>query len=373
MAVASFGGNAIASLQNALKLGATNINAGTGAAQSGLNAILAGGAQIKQDTGAMRDQAQLVNTQAGKVNQSADAISALVPKLDPYAQKLGGYGDDLAAWGKSLSEQANDVFGQGGALMRMDPNAGGLAGEFIKYWNSLSPDHYVSQAAADAQGAIQNQTAQMERDLSRRGVSASSGAFAGLRRTAANAAAALVASAKTKARQMGLDQQAAQLDKMVAASKTFYDMGNQTQAQATGALGQAADAQKGAADIVTAQGSLLGKAGDLRSQVGQLFGNAANIFGVAAGIETDYLNLTNNAYKGLANAYQSAANYYARAGSIEVSANTGSGGGGGGVTITKAPEDEWMNWMGTGHSQSWNRNHNPNFEQLELLAAANSK
>lgn len=359
------------SLKQDLASGEARMNSAVGAAQSGLNAILGMGAQIKNDSNAMRGQAGLVNQQGNAVNADANALSALVPKLDPYAQKLGGYGDDLAAWGKSLSEQAKDVFGQGEALVKMDPNAGGLAGEFIKYWNSLSPDRYVSQAASDAQGAIQNQTAQMERDLSRRGVSASSGAFMGLRRTAATAAAALVASAKTKARQLGLDQQAAQLDKMVSAANTLYGMGNQTQAQATGALGQAGDAQKGAADVVTAQGSLLGKAGDLRSQAGSLFGSAAGIFGNAAEVDLGYGQLTNSAYKNLTTAFESAADYYLGAARIGVSADRGAGGGG--VQITQAPEDDWMNWMGTGHSQSWNRNNNPNYETLELMAAEKAK
>lgn len=346
--------------------GQAQITNAVSTAQQGIGIAGTGAGAMRGDAASMRGQAALVNGQGSAVNRDADALAALVPKLDPYAQKLGNLGDQLAGIGSSLSEQAKDVFGQGSALVRMDQSAGGLAGEFVKYWNTLSPDRYVAQAASDTQGAIQNQTAQAERDLSRRGVSASSGAFAGLRRTAATAAAALVARAKTIARQQGLDHQAAQLDKMVSAANTLYNMGRDTQSAATAALGQAGDMQKGAAGVVQTQGGLLGDAGKLRATAGQLFASAAGIFGDAAGVEGGAANLELSALKNLQAAQQAAAQYY-----LDVGAQGSRQGGGGGVNVvsTPAPADDWMNWKGTGHSESWNRNNNPNYESLISTAS----
>lgn len=350
------------SLQEDAASGLGQVNSAISTASGGIGVAGTGAGAMRGDAASMRSQARLVNTQGMAINRDADALSALVPKLDPYAQKLGNLGDQLAGIGSSLSEQAKDVFGQGSALVRMDQSAGGLAGEFVKYWNTLSPDRYVAQAASDAQGAIQNQTAQAERDLSRRGVSASSGAFAGLRRTAATAAAALVARAKTIARQQGLDHQAAQLDKMVSAANTLYNMGRDTQSAATAALGQAGDMQKGAAGVVQTQGGLLGDAGKLRATAGQLFGSAASIFGDAAGIEGSAANLELSALKNLQAAQLAAADYYGTVMRVA----SGVGGGGGGVTVQSSPSsgDDWFNWKGTGHSETWNKNHNPNFESM---------
>ena len=60
-----------------------------------------------------------------------------------------------------------------------------------------------------------------------------------------------------------------------------------------------------------------------------------------------------------------AAKYYLDAAATEVSANNGgSARGSGGVTVTQSPSDDWMNWKGTGHSATWNRNNNPDFWSL---------
>ena len=135
-----------------------------GAAQSGLDAVLAGKGQVNTAVGNM-------NKQANAAIADADKAKVTYAQLGPIAALLGNYGDNLWGEGVALSEQAKDIFGQAGAMMRMDPDASGLAGEFIKYWQSLSPDRYVSQAASDTQGAYQNANGQAQRDLARRGVS----------------------------------------------------------------------------------------------------------------------------------------------------------------------------------------------------------
>jgi hypothetical protein len=313
----------------------------------------------------MRGQAQLVNTQAGSVNMTADELAALATTLAPYADKLGGYGDELSALATSLTEQANDKFGQADALVNMAPNASGLAGEYLKHYASLSPERYVSRAGSDTQASAENALAQNQRALARRGVSVGSGAGLGMRQQYARMLAELTSSAKTKAWDAGNKAQGEFLGTMTNAAKTFYDMGTSGMTQALSAKTSAGDMQKGAAQVIQAQGGLLQDAGSLRATAGTLYANAASIFGSAAGIENDYLNLVESSYKTLSGAWTDAAKYYLDAAATEVSANNGgSARGSGGVTVTQSPSDDWMNWKGTGHSESWNKNHNPDFWSL---------
>lgn len=316
MAVASFGGNAISSLQNILNGVVSRGDAGVGAAQNGVNAVLAGGSDIRKTVDAILGQAERVNGQGDALNKTAGEVKDQYAKIDPIVSALLGYGDGLWNEGESLSSEAKDVFGQGKALVSLDPSAGGLAGEFIKYWQSLSPDRYVSQAASDVQGSFGNAAGQAERDLARRGVSASSGAYGALRRQLATSLATALAAAKTKARQTGLDQQASQLDRMVSAANTLYGMGNATEQNALQAKGLATSAQ--------------GKAGDLIATKGQGLATAGNLFSSAGGLQTNYLGLINSAYGNLANAYGNAANAALGAANAELRANLSVGGGGGG-------------------------------------------
>lgn len=322
------------------------INSAISTAQQGIGVAGAGANAMRSDAASMRGQARLVNTQGSAVNRDADALAALVPQLDPYKAKLTNYGDELNALAASLQTRTDDVFGQAGALVNLDPNAKGLAGEYLAHYNLLSPDRYVSQGASDAQAAIQNQAGQMERDLSRRGVSASSGAFASLRQQAAQKAAQLVAATKTLMRQKGLDEQAAFLDKMTGAAKTFFDMGTTSQSQTLAAKTAAGDMAKSAAGIVTAQGGLIGDAGRLRATAGQLFGSAASIFGNAAGVEGSAANLELSALKNLQSAQQAAAQYY-----LNGSRQGGGGGGGGG---------------GNGSSGGGEESHGPGWDPVTL-------
>ena len=299
-------------------------DASVGAAQSGVNAVLAGKTNIDANLGLLRQNAadataaakgmgadiSALRGQAGLVNGAADSLL-------PYADRLGGLGDQLFANGSALYDEAKDVFGQGGALVRMDPSAGGLAAQFINYWNSLSPDRYVSQAASDTQASYQNAFDQSARDLSRRGVSAGSGAYGALERQKNMLMATAIAAAKTKARQVGLDQQAAQLDKMVSAANTMYNMGNQTAQNALAAQNAGAGLQKDAAGVVQDAGQLYGTAGNLFGTAGQLgasqasaITSAGGLYGQAASIENQYLSVLNSAYGNLSQANNAATSFF---------------------------------------------------------------
>lgn len=335
-----------------------------GSAQNGVNAVLGAGAQVHSDTAKMREQAQLVNTQGKALNATAGQIKDYAGKMTPYADQLGVIGDTLLGEGSVLWDQSKDIFGQGGALARLDGSAGGLAGEFVKQYNLLSPDRYVSQAASDVQGSYQNAWDQMVRGNARRGVSAGSGAAGALGTQYAAMLATARAAAKTKARQMGIDEQTKMLSTMTGAANTLYNMGNDTAQSALAAQKAGADAKKGAADVLGGAADALGKAGSLQSAAGQLFANAAGIFGDAARIGIGYVDSVRVAYDSLSGAQQAAANYYLRNAELAM----GRGGGGGGATVTNvttAPKD--TGWKNTGHSSTYVRNTDPELWKRLML------
>lgn len=338
MAVAAWGNTAISSLENILRGAVSRADSGVGAAQSGVNAVLGGGSDIRKTIDDIRGMSDRVGAQGDAINSTAGEVKAAYGALDPVIRALLGYGDGLWSEGESLSSEAKDVFGQGKALVSLDPSAGGLAGEFIKYWQSLSPDRYVSQAASDVQGSFKNAQGQAERDLSRRGVSASSGAYGALQRQLATSLATALAAAKTKARQTGLDQQAAQLDRMTAAANTLYGMGNSMEQNALQAKGLGLNAQKGAGDLLATKGQGLAQAGQLQASAGQMFTSAGNLLASAGNLQTNWLGLVSSAYGKLAGAYGTAADVALGAARTEVSANNGGGGGGGGRRVSKGTD-----------------------------------
>lgn len=355
----TFGGSPLDSLINGLRSSTKAADAGVGAAQSGVNAVLGGGGQIQQAISNMNAQAGNVIGQGNAVNQTAQEVKDTYAKLGPIAALLGGYGKDLWNQGSALAVIANSIFGQGNSILNMDPNAGGIAGEYMKMFSYLSPERYVSQAASDVQAAYQNQLGQAERDLSRRGVSSTSGAFGALRRQAMQLAAVASVAAKQRARQIGIDEQKSWLGNITNAANTLFGVANTTQQNALGSQTAAVTAQGQAADAIAAQGQGYAQAGSLQQSAGQLFASAASIYGDVGQLQNQYLSLINQAYGKLSDAQFSKSNAYRNAVATEVSAVNGGGGGGGGVggvTVTKAPDDDWMNWRDTGHSQTWNKN-----------------
>ena len=278
-------------------------NSSVDAAQSGVNAVINGSGQTQSAINNINVQAGKVNQQGAAVNATAAQVKAQYDKLDPIAKVLQGYGNDLWNEGVSLSTEAKDVFGQGKALVSLDPSAGGLSAEYIKYWNSLSPDRYVSQATSDVNSSYSNALTQSQRALARRGVSASSGAYGALQKQYSTALATALAAAKTKARQTGLDQQASQLDKMVAAANTLYNMGNATEQNALAAKNGAVDAQGKGADVIATKGEGYANAGKLQATAGSLFADAGNLFASAGDLNNKMLSLINSAYGNLSDAY----------------------------------------------------------------------
>ncbi len=321
------------------RAGLGNVSAAISMANAGLGAAQSSAGAARGDAASMRGQAQLVNTQGNAINRDADALAALVPQLDPYKDKLGGYGDDLAKLAQMYLGEQKDMFGQGRALVTMDPSAGGLAAEYLGHYLLLSPDKYVGRAASDTQASYDNALAQQERQLARRGVSPGSGASSALMQQWNRALATALAANKSIAWDKGEKEQRGFLGDMTSAADTLYNMGLKQGQAGEAALKDAGDMARNAAGIVTQQGALLQDAGQLRANVGQLFAAAGNLFGNAGGLEIDAGRLTQSAYQALESAYESAANYY-----LNVARAQASGGGGGGVNIIDHT-DHYADWL----------------------------
>lgn len=359
MAVSAWGGTATSSLNNILGQATYNADAAVRAAQGGVGAVLSGQGVVNSAVAGMNANAQKMNQQADAAIAQANSAKATYDQLGPLAALFGVKASDLWSEGQGLSQTAGTLFGQAGGLLGMDRSAGGIAGEFLRMYDLLSPDRYVAQAASDTQGAFQNSLAQSERNLSRKGVSAGSGASLALQNQFSRLLATAVAAAKTKARQTGIDQQSAYLDKMLSAANTLYGTANQTEQNALTAKNASLTAQSSQGSTIGAQAQGYVTVGGLQIDAGKLFGSAAETMGNAASVNTSYLNALNTAYGNLASANANAAATKRNAAALEATVNTGIPATGG-WTVSKSGSssgDDFMNWKGTGHSETYMKNH----------------
>ena len=287
--------------------------------------------------------------QSGNVNQSIAAMRDSAAKMRPIADKLQGYGDELWAEGSRVMDDALSVLDTGMGFINMDADSSPLVAEALRLYGEFDPDKYVAGAAQDVQSQADNARGQTERQMARMGVNPTSGAYAALAQQRERALATMKSAAMTRARERGKTDAAAMFQSLIADNANkFLSQGGSLASQGAAIKGQGANAQTGAASVLA---------------------DIAGVEGNAATLGLNYGNALQGAYQALANTQLQQADNTRATEQMRVNAVLGSGGGGGGVTVTQAPKDDWMNWMGTGHSQSWNQNHNPNYETLELMAA----
>lgn len=302
--------------------------AAVGSSQSGVSAILGQSGNVKQGIAAMRDSAA---------------------EMRPIADKLQSYGDELWAEGSRIMDDALDVLDTGMGFINMDADSSPLVAEALKLYGEFDPDRYVAGAAQDVQSQADNARGQSERQLARMGVNPTSGVYAALKGQLQRSLATAKAAAMTRARERGKTDAATMFQSLIADNANkFLSQGGSLAGQGAAIKGQGANAQTGAASVLA---------------------DIAGVEGDAATLGLNFGNALQDAYQALANTKLQQADNTRATEALRVSALT-SGGGGGGVTVTQAPKDDWMNWMGTGHSQTWNKNHNPNFNELLMLAAS---
>ena len=159
----------------------------------------------------------------------------------------------------------------------------------------------------------------------------------------------------------------------------LYNAAGGLEATAADMLGKAANAESAsvaardaAVKGIATQAGITGDAAKLSLAQANTLNDTAKTYQGNAQIKNSYLSNLNDAnrtivggYNALSDAMNRAANYYLGGASI-AQREYGGGGGGGGVNIvsTPAPADDWFNWRGTGHSETWNANHNPNYEAM---------
>lgn len=318
-------------LDLAISASRSHAAAAVGSSQSGVGAILG---------------------QSGNVNQSIAAMRDSAAKMRPIAGKLQGYGDELWAEGSRIMDDALSVLDTGMGFINMDADSSPLVAEALRLYGEFDPDRYVAGAAQDIQSQADNARGQSERQLARMGVNPTSGAYAALKSQLQRSLATAKAAAMTRARERGKTDAAAMFQSLIADNANkFLSQGGSLASQGAAIKGQGANAETGAASILA---------------------DIAGVEGNAAALGVNFGRALQDAYQALANTQLQQADNTRATEALRVNAVLGSGGGGGGVTVTQAPKDDWMDWMGTGHSQTWNKNNNPNFNELQLLAASKS-
>lgn len=265
-------------------------------ARQGVGAASAGAATA--------EQARIQNSEAAaRIAADAASLRGFAPRLQNDAAAQRGYAGTFSGMAATAQGQAAPWLAAGQDLLGLNAGATGMAGEWIRNYNALSPDSLVSFAASDAQRSIENTRGQMARTLSRSGVSPSSPAYIAALGEARKYEQALLAGVKTRARLLGLKEQSGALQQGLQMALGATGAGQQFVQQALAAQ-QAASAATGAATGADTQaGGMFAKAGDLEAQAGGLTAQGAQI---SIGAQ----NALTGAYGTLVGAQQSAAEYY---------------------------------------------------------------
>lgn len=256
------GGGGNAQIDGAIDASRSQAASAVGSAQSGVQAILG--------------QQPTVNGAINRMNNAADAML-------PIADTLKGYGDAMWESGTKVTEQALYTLGTGMGFINMDASASPLVAEALKLYGEFDPDKYVATAAQDVQSQGDNARAQGMRNLSRMGVSPTSGASQALNQLYDRSLAVARAAAMTRARERGKTDQMGAFQSLIANNaNTFLKTGGELASIGSSAQAQAANAQKGAASVLGDAGSLAGQAGNL----GLNFGNAlSSAYNKLAGVQ----------------------------------------------------------------------------------------
>ena len=263
-----------------------------------------------------------LNLAAAQSNADMNAARSAGAALTETAGQLGGFADNVMQTAGEVGETA-DIFSQfaasmerdaafaranalpwldaGNDLLSMDPNAGGMAGEFARLYNQMSPDAMAAGAATSTRKAADVAQKDLLMSLARRGISAGSGAVAAALGKIKEREEASVAAMMTAARKTGLSLQADALKSGFAMALEASGMGKAFSDEAITATMAASDAQGKATAALTSRGSLEAQAANIVSTQGNMYAAAGNLaMGIAANV--------NDAAIGRAGARTAAAN-----------------------------------------------------------------
>ena len=332
-------GNAALTYQGA----ADNAMAGAiGAAQGGIGAANAAYndaqgqiSQVNKFAGEAADSARgignaitNVNRTAGEVKGQAALINQSANALSPFINTLGQQGTQIYQQGLDLYQQANPYLAAGRDILNLNTNAGGLTGAYLDALLAVDPERYVSMAAGDVQASWANAQGQMQREMSRAGVDAGSGKYMAQMQMFSQGLAAALAGAKTRARQVGINEKLTAMQgamgvgqQLSATGASMAGAGIQAQAQGAGVTAQAGNLQATQGQLQAQAGGVMAQGGSLEAQAGQLGGVQANAY-TAAGQQTlgainaglQAAGLQVQAAGQMGQVQMNAANYYAQVG-----------------------------------------------------------
>ena len=269
-----------------------------------------------------------VNRTAGEVKGQAALINQSANALSPFINTLGQQGNQIYQQGLDLYQQANPYLAAGRDILNLNTNAGGLTGAYLDALLAVDPDRYVSMAAGDVQASWANAQGQMQREMSRMGVDAGSGKYMAQMQMFSQGLAAALAGAKTRARQVGINEKLSAMQgamgvgqQLGATGASMAGAGIQAQAQGAGVTGQAGSLQATQGQLQAQAGGVMAQAGSLEAQAGQLAGVQANAY-TAAGQQTlgainaglQAAGLQVQAAGQMGQVQMNAANYYAQIG-----------------------------------------------------------
>ena len=244
--------------------------------------------------------AQIQNTASTtQLGKDAGAMRAIVPQVQNDAQTQRGYAATFEGMGDQAKLNAAPWLAAGEGMLGLDAGAGGIAGEWVKNYNALSPDSLVSFAASDAQRSIENTRGQMARTLSRSGVSISSPAYVAALNEAKKYEQALLAGVKTRARLLGMKEQSSALQQGLQMAIGATGMGDQLTRQALAATQGASQATGAATDAEARAAGILGQAGGLESEKVRLGLAGNNTLANAQQVAADYYSTQASSTLGL--------------------------------------------------------------------------
>ena len=263
-----------------------------------------------------------LNLAAAQSNADMNAARSAGAALTETAGRLGGFADNVMQTAGEVGETA-DIFKQfaasmerdavfaranalpwldaGKDLLSMNPNAGGMAGEFARLYNQMSPDAMAAGAATSTRKAADVAQKDLLMSLARRGISAGSGAVAAALGKIKEREEASVAAMMTAARKTGLSLQADALRSGFAMALEASGMGKAFSDEAINATMAASDAQGKATAALASKGSLEAQAANIIATQGNMYAASGNLaMGIASNV--------NNAAIGRAGARTAAAN-----------------------------------------------------------------
>jgi hypothetical protein len=227
----------------------------------------------------------------------AASISNFVKKMEPNIEEIENASFDMNNFSDNLMLTANELY----SMSASDPNS--LIGQYINSVKQIDPNRYVSMAASDTQNSFANVQGQLERSMSRQGMSASAQAAA-LQKNWGTALASALAGAKTKARQTGISER-------LNALKESVGLANEMQKQAAAEKESFGKMQLDAVDSREKQINSIAKAGQLTQAAAAGLADAVQTYNQSMGVNLNATELMMNAQGAIADFYATQAGVWA--------------------------------------------------------------